>query len=200
MNWEAIGAVSEALGAVAVFITLVYLALQIRHNSAVLEAQSEDAIATGFMNLNAVVAGNSELGRVFVQGCEDYATLNADERIQFNFHPPRVRIALPSNVRTVSAGRTAAAALGLLRSRGRTALRDLGWQRVAVERNQSSVPGILERDRPLRGRACVQPTVMPTICCLLATVRPNPPLPAPSRRARWRAVQANAQFPTAEQR
>ncbi|HEY6597929.1 MAG TPA: hypothetical protein VIZ30_01365, partial [Pseudomonadales bacterium] len=78
MNWEAIGALSEALGAAAVFVTLVYLAFQIRHNSAVLEAQTEDAIATGFMNLNAVVATNPELGRVFVQGCEDYDTLNAE--------------------------------------------------------------------------------------------------------------------------
>lgn len=30
MNWEAIGAVGEGLGAAAVFVTLVYLALQIR--------------------------------------------------------------------------------------------------------------------------------------------------------------------------
>ena len=85
MTWEAIGAVSEALGAIAVFVTLVYLTFQIRHNSSVLEAQTEDAIATGFMNLNAVVASNPALGRVFVHGCEDYGALNADERIQFNF-------------------------------------------------------------------------------------------------------------------
>lgn len=31
MNWEAIGAAGEVLGAVAVFVTLVYLATQIRH-------------------------------------------------------------------------------------------------------------------------------------------------------------------------
>jgi hypothetical protein len=31
MNWEAIGAISEALGALAVFVTLIYLAQQVRH-------------------------------------------------------------------------------------------------------------------------------------------------------------------------
>ncbi|HEY5647584.1 MAG TPA: hypothetical protein VIS76_16660 [Pseudomonadales bacterium] len=31
MNWEAIGAIGETLGALAVFITLVYLAVQVRH-------------------------------------------------------------------------------------------------------------------------------------------------------------------------
>jgi hypothetical protein len=31
VNWEAIGAVSELLGAIAVFVTLAYLAVQVRH-------------------------------------------------------------------------------------------------------------------------------------------------------------------------
>lgn len=31
MNWEALGAIGETLGAVAVFVTLVYLAVQVRH-------------------------------------------------------------------------------------------------------------------------------------------------------------------------
>ena len=34
MNWEAIGATGEVVGAVAVFATLVYLAIQIRQNTA----------------------------------------------------------------------------------------------------------------------------------------------------------------------
>ena len=33
MNWEAIGAVGEILGALAVLITLIYLALQVRQNT-----------------------------------------------------------------------------------------------------------------------------------------------------------------------
>ena len=31
MNWEAIGAIGEILGATVVFITLVYLAIQVKH-------------------------------------------------------------------------------------------------------------------------------------------------------------------------
>lgn len=34
MNWEAIGAVGEALGSIAVLVTLIYLAIQIRQNTA----------------------------------------------------------------------------------------------------------------------------------------------------------------------
>ena len=33
MNWEAIGAIGEIVGATAVFVTLVYLAVQIRQNT-----------------------------------------------------------------------------------------------------------------------------------------------------------------------
>ena len=33
MNWEAIGAVGEVVGAIAVVLTLVYLAFQLRHNT-----------------------------------------------------------------------------------------------------------------------------------------------------------------------
>ena len=31
MNWEAIGAIGEIVGAVAVVLTLAYLAIQVRH-------------------------------------------------------------------------------------------------------------------------------------------------------------------------
>lgn len=34
MNWEAIGAIGEVLGAVGVLITLVYLSIQVRNNTA----------------------------------------------------------------------------------------------------------------------------------------------------------------------
>ncbi len=38
MNWEAIGAIGEIIGAMAVFLTLVYLALQIRQNTKAVQA------------------------------------------------------------------------------------------------------------------------------------------------------------------
>ena len=31
MNWDGVGAVGEALGSIAVFVTLGYLAIQVRH-------------------------------------------------------------------------------------------------------------------------------------------------------------------------
>jgi hypothetical protein len=43
MNWEAIAAIGEVLGAVAVVITLVYLAKQLRENTKSIKLQSVEA-------------------------------------------------------------------------------------------------------------------------------------------------------------
>jgi hypothetical protein len=40
MNWDAIGAIGEVLGAIAVFATLIYLAVQIRQNTLAIKGQS----------------------------------------------------------------------------------------------------------------------------------------------------------------
>jgi len=43
MNWEAIGALSELIGAISVLVTLLYLALQIRQNNLSTRAQIHQA-------------------------------------------------------------------------------------------------------------------------------------------------------------
>ena len=62
MNWEAVGAVGEIVGAIAVVITLIYLARQMRQNSSALRsttAQSANEMA--FSVYNPIVA--NEYGR-----------------------------------------------------------------------------------------------------------------------------------------
>lgn len=41
MNWEAIGAIGEVFGALAVLVTLFYFAVQIRQSNKLAEAQSQ---------------------------------------------------------------------------------------------------------------------------------------------------------------
>ena len=41
MNWDAIGAIGEILGAAAVFASLIYLAVQIRSSSKIATGESE---------------------------------------------------------------------------------------------------------------------------------------------------------------
>ena len=83
MNWAAIGAVSDMLGAIAVVLSLVYVAAQVRHNTdALSRAASADAIA-GIRHWNENVIGDPALARIFSRGVEDMNALDEDGRIRF---------------------------------------------------------------------------------------------------------------------
>ena len=45
MNWDALGAIAELIGAIAVFLTLAYLTVQVRQNSKALELQNKFSAA-----------------------------------------------------------------------------------------------------------------------------------------------------------
>lgn len=83
MNWEAIGAISEMIGAVGVILTLVYLAIQIRQNTGVVRTSTfHEAIrdqAKGMDQLNA----DPELNRIFYDGLDNFDSLTKEEKRRF---------------------------------------------------------------------------------------------------------------------
>jgi hypothetical protein len=86
MNWEAISAVGEIGGALAVIVTLGYLAAQIRQNThSVVTSVYESALA-GFNDILKDVAANGELASIVRRGGLDPGVLSADEAFRFNFH------------------------------------------------------------------------------------------------------------------
>ena len=85
MNWDAIGAVGELLGASAVLVTLIYLAVQIRQNTSAVATATYESTMTGFNAINIVVAGNPALASVLDRGCQNPDSLNSEEIVQFNF-------------------------------------------------------------------------------------------------------------------
>ena len=60
MNWDAIGAVGEILGAIAVVVTLVYLARQLRENTASNRVTSSWAMTASFNSMHEMVASNPQ--------------------------------------------------------------------------------------------------------------------------------------------
>ena len=56
MNWEAIGAIGELVGAVGVIATLAYLAVQIRQNSQAVRSSTRSDIAKTQMEINFILA------------------------------------------------------------------------------------------------------------------------------------------------
>ena len=82
MNWEAIGAVGELIGALAVIITLIYVGRQIHQANAQTQAMSRYSLIEALGEINLLIAGSKENASVMRRGLEDQA-LDADESIQF---------------------------------------------------------------------------------------------------------------------
>ena len=68
MNWEAIGAVGEVLGALAVVLSLVYLATQIRQNTKSAQAASRDSISRSTIDILLANSSDPETAKFFFTG------------------------------------------------------------------------------------------------------------------------------------
>ncbi len=82
MNWDAIGAVGEMLGALAVFLSLVYLALQIRAQNRESKVASVHEITEAFrQSLESLSV--PEMAQIYVKGIKNMDELEDWERISF---------------------------------------------------------------------------------------------------------------------
>ncbi len=82
MNWDAIGAIGELMGATAVVVTLLYLVKQIRQNT-----ESTEAVGLQTWQSNSTahwlaLAENRELGRAVATSAYDSRDLSDDNWIQ----------------------------------------------------------------------------------------------------------------------
>lgn len=80
MNWEAVGAIGEVGGSIAVLATLVYLALQVRQNTAALRAGAAQAVSESLNQVNLTDASSLVHARVVRLAFEDPGAMNEDER------------------------------------------------------------------------------------------------------------------------
>jgi len=80
MNWSAISAVAEIVAALAVVLSLIYLAQQIRKNSKSVEGASIQAILELEITTYALKA---QYANVYRRGCANILDLDDDERVVF---------------------------------------------------------------------------------------------------------------------
>lgn len=67
MNWEAIGAIGEIVGAIAVVASLVYLATQIRQSTRVARSATRQAIAETAQQLGQDLLDDTGMAEIFVK-------------------------------------------------------------------------------------------------------------------------------------
>ena len=83
MNWDALGAIAELLGAIAVLATLVYLTLQVRQNTNALNSSNNHRVMDAFNALNVTIAGDADVARIFYTGIAAPETLTEAEQNRF---------------------------------------------------------------------------------------------------------------------
>ncbi len=84
MNWEAIGAIGEILGAIAVVLTLGYLAMQIRQTNKIAQAESYGKIIDAHVGHHRVLSSRPGMIDIWGRGLTDLGQLNADEYGMFH--------------------------------------------------------------------------------------------------------------------
>ena len=76
MNWDAIGAIGEIIGSIAVVLTLAFLVIQIRHGSRSIDLQNRqaesDAVSRSVEEsgqLHRLLANDKDLAILWLKGC-----------------------------------------------------------------------------------------------------------------------------------
>ena len=92
MNWQAIGAVGEIVAAVAVVLSLVYLAAQIRQNTLQVEEQCRSqrqnsmlGARSAFTEWRSLIVQDPSVAATWKKGNQSLELLSEDERIQMDF-------------------------------------------------------------------------------------------------------------------
>lgn len=83
MNWQAVSAISGALAAIAVVLSVVYLALQVRRNTQAMYSQAHHLTTIALADTAATIASSNELSRIYRLGLASPDQLSEDEFFRF---------------------------------------------------------------------------------------------------------------------
>jgi hypothetical protein len=82
MNWDAMGALSESVGATAVVVTLLYLAIQIRAQTKETRLTATRDLSRDYLNAVDSITRDKEVFSVYLKGLAAYEDLPHEERIR----------------------------------------------------------------------------------------------------------------------
>jgi hypothetical protein len=75
--------IGQVIGAIAVVISLIYVALQIRQNTNAVRSATAQAVHEHFSIWYNLVAADVELAQIAANGLRDYSSLSEQERVRF---------------------------------------------------------------------------------------------------------------------
>jgi hypothetical protein len=85
MNWDAINAIAQAIGAFGVVASLFYLGVQVHRSTRVAKIAAQDSAAGALRDVTKPFMENAELARIWQVGLENLNALSAEDQSRF-FH------------------------------------------------------------------------------------------------------------------
>ena len=83
MNWEAIGAVGELVGAIAVIATLIYLAIQIKNGARAVRSSAVTDATTALQAFYQELGTNQQTSELYLKGMTNYDSLSEQAQLQW---------------------------------------------------------------------------------------------------------------------
>ena len=83
MSIQDLGSLGELIGAVAVVVSLIYLAIQIRHNTQSVRSSAVQASVRDTTEIIDILVRDPELTRIWYDGIHDFESLSTEERRRF---------------------------------------------------------------------------------------------------------------------
>jgi len=84
MNWDAVAAIAEAVGAAGVIASLIYLAMQVRASTRASAVEAKLASSRMYTDFIAMLVQQPELNDIFLRGRKDIRSLSPEEYMRFS--------------------------------------------------------------------------------------------------------------------
>ena len=84
MNWEALGAIGEFVGAIAVIGSLIYVGVQLRQNTAATRTSGTQHVLGAHQELLSELARDASLAHIMRVAMADFDKLTEDEKVRFH--------------------------------------------------------------------------------------------------------------------
>jgi len=83
VNWEAISAIGQLVGALAVVISLIYLATEVRSNARATRLASMRSMSDSFHRILQQLAEHPHLSELYYRGIHDFESLEGADLVRF---------------------------------------------------------------------------------------------------------------------
>ena len=82
MNWDAIVAISQLVAAVGVILSLVFVGLQVRQNTAALQRNEHNSTMAQWSVIRMAIAGNRNIAELMTAGLDGERSMDAADQLR----------------------------------------------------------------------------------------------------------------------